>query len=54
MHSIKLNVNNKIYDHVMFLLKSLNREDLEIIEDKEISKNQHTKEEIKNLFSKKN
>ncbi|MDQ1339748.1 MAG: hypothetical protein QG567_902 [Campylobacterota bacterium] len=36
MHTIKLNVQDSIYSHVMFLLKSLNTKELEIIEDKTI------------------
>jgi hypothetical protein len=36
MHSIKLNVQDSIYGHIMFLLNSLNSKDLEIIEDKTI------------------
>jgi hypothetical protein len=34
MHSIKLNVEDNIYNHVMFLLNSLNNKDLQIVEDK--------------------
>ena len=36
MHSIKLNVQDSIYGHIMFLLNSLNTGDLEIVEDKAI------------------
>jgi len=34
MHSIKLSVQDNVYEHVMFLLKNLNTKDIEIIEDK--------------------
>jgi hypothetical protein len=34
MHTIKLNVQDSIYSHVMFFLKNLNSKELEIIEDK--------------------
>ena len=34
MHTIKLNVQDSIYTHIMFLLNSLNSKELEIIEDK--------------------
>ena len=34
MHTIKLNVQDSIYSHIMFLLNSLNQKELEIIEDK--------------------
>ena len=35
MHTIKLNVGDSIYNHLMFLLKNLKTNELEIIEDKE-------------------
>lgn len=34
MHTIKLQVQDTIYDHIMFLLKNLNTRELQIIEDK--------------------
>ncbi|MFA6789248.1 MAG: hypothetical protein WC149_07950 [Arcobacteraceae bacterium] len=43
MHTIKLNVGDGIYNHLMFLLKNLKTNELEIIEDKE---NATTQEEI--------
>lgn len=36
MHSLKLNVQDSIYSHIMFLLNNLNTKDLEIVEDKVI------------------
>ena len=36
MHSIKLNVQDSIYSHIMFFLNNLNTQELEIIEDKNI------------------
>ena len=36
MHSIKLNVQDSIYSHIMFFLNNLNTKELEIIEDKNI------------------
>jgi len=36
MHTIKLQVHDSIYGHIMFLLKSLNTKELQIIEDKMI------------------
>jgi len=36
MHSIKLNVQDSIYNHIMFFLNSLNTKELEIVEDKNI------------------
>ena len=40
MHTIKLNVGDGIYNHLMFLLKNLKTNELEIIEDKEIGTTQ--------------
>lgn len=34
MHTIRLNVKDSIYEHIMFLLKSLDTKELEIIEEK--------------------
>jgi len=34
MHIIKLAVEDNIYRHIMFLLKSLNKKDINIIEDR--------------------
>jgi len=33
MHTIKLQIQDSIYDHIMFLLKNLNTKELKIIED---------------------
>ena len=38
MHTIKLNVQDNIYRHIMFLLKSLSSKELEIIEDNNVNK----------------
>ena len=37
MHTVTLNIQDNIYDHVMFLLKNLNHKDLEIVEEKRVS-----------------
>jgi hypothetical protein len=37
MHTIRLNVQDSIYSHIIFLLKNLNTTELEIVEDKTIS-----------------
>ena len=34
MHTIKLQVQDSIYDHIIFLLKNLNTKELKIIEDR--------------------
>ena len=34
MHTIKLTVEDSVYSHIIFLLKSLNKKDIKIIEDK--------------------
>ncbi len=52
MHSIKLNVTDNVYKHLIFLLKNINPEELEIIEDKLITKS--TKDLIKEHFSSQN
>jgi len=49
MHTIKLQVHDSIYSHIMFLLKSLNTKELQIIEDKTIPSD-HT-DEIHDLCS---
>ena len=46
MHSIKLNVQDSIYGHIMFLLKNLNTKELEIIEDKVIDQSIVEQEDI--------
>lgn len=33
MHTVKLNIQDSAYNHVMYLLKSLNSKDIEVIED---------------------
>jgi len=33
MHTIKLQIQDSIYDHIMFLLKNFNTKELKIIED---------------------
>lgn len=38
MHTIKLQVEDSVYDHIMFFLKNLNKRELQIIEDKRIKK----------------
>jgi len=37
MHTIKLEIKDSIYDHIMFLLKNLNSKELKIIEDKKMN-----------------
>ena len=37
MHTIKLNVQDSIYEHIMFLLNGISSKSLEIIEDKQIT-----------------
>jgi len=36
MHTLKLNVQDSIYSHIMFLLNNLNTKELKIVEDKVI------------------
>ena len=37
MHTIRLNIQDNIYIHIMFLLKSLNPKDIEIINEESMS-----------------
>ncbi len=39
MHTIKLQVQDSIYEHIIFLLKNLNTKELKIIEDSSINTN---------------
>ena len=38
MHTIKLQVQDSIYDHIIFLLKNLNTKELKIVEDSILDK----------------
>ena len=51
MHTIKLNVQDSIYDHIIFLLKNLNTRDLEIIEDKTTESTEYTENSEISAFS---
>jgi len=54
MHTIKLNVQDSIYNHIMFFLNNLNTKELEIIEDKtieSINKMNHEENTEINAFS---
>lgn len=44
MHTIKLQVQDTIYSHIMFFLKNLSSKELQIIEDKEIQKYEESKD----------
>jgi len=48
MHTIKLKVQDGIYEHIMFFLKNLNSEQLQIVEDAKIKK--ENKDDIR-IFS---
>lgn len=48
MHTIKLNISENIYEHVVGFLKNINPKDLQIIEE---SKKSASKEELKALFA---
>jgi len=54
MHTIQLKVEDSIYTHIMFLLKSLNTKGLEIIEEKQVPLQPNIKESVKKLFDHKN
>ena len=40
MHTIKLQVEDSIYSHIMFFLQSLNTKELKIIEDTKIAQSE--------------
>ncbi|MEA3554035.1 MAG: hypothetical protein U9R39_06520 [Campylobacterota bacterium] len=55
MHTIKLNIQDNIYSHIMFFLKSLNSKDIEIIDNNKSSEalninyENWTQKEIENI-----
>jgi len=56
MHRVTLNINDNIYSHIMFLLKSLNPKDIEIIKQERVINDEENinyetwaQEEIKNI-----
>lgn len=51
MHTIKLEVGENIYEHIMYLLKSINSSEIKIVEE---NKKTDTKTNIKNLLKSKN
>ncbi|MEA3354027.1 MAG: hypothetical protein U9Q33_09455 [Campylobacterota bacterium] len=46
MHTLKLNVQDNIYNHIMFLLNNINSKVLEIVEDKVCEDWSHLESEI--------
>jgi len=50
MHTIKLQVADNVYAHIMFLLKSLNSKDLKILENKKINQTAIS-EDIEELYA---
>ena len=50
MHTIKLKVQDDIYDHVMFLLNNISQKEIEIISDDSDKSMIDTKAKIKTLF----
>ena len=47
MHTIKLQVQESIYDHIMFLLRNLSTQDLRIVEDSNIKDTNFTEDVTK-------
>ena len=43
MHTIKLKVHDDIYNHIIFLLNSLNKKKIEIVEEKPLIINKNKK-----------
>ena len=54
MHTIKLKVQDSVYDHVMFLLNNISQKEIEIISDDSLENIADTKSRIKELFIHKN
>ena len=50
MHTVTLKIGDSIYSQVMHLLKNLNENDLEIVEEGKVNTNKKTKQNIKQLF----
>ena len=50
MHSIKLNVKDSLYTHIMYLLKNLNPQEIEVVEDINLGEHQTTKASLQKLF----
>ena len=44
MHTIKLQVQDSIYSHVMFFLNSLQTKELKVLEDKEVDMSHQAKD----------
>jgi len=53
VHTIKLKVQDSIYSHIIYLLKNLNQQEIEIIEDKEVQEVKNNQQLIKDLFNNK-
>lgn len=53
MHTIKLKVEDSLYENIMFLLSNLKVKGLEIEEIKEVQDSNQTKRKIKELFENK-
>ncbi len=51
MHTIKLEVEDSIYDHIMFLLKNINTKELKIIEEKSVQMSNETEDAMTQAFS---
>ena len=43
MHTVKLKINDDIYNHIMFLLNSLDKKKIEIVEEKPLIINKNKK-----------
>jgi hypothetical protein len=53
VHTIKLKIQDDIYDHVMFLLNNISQKEVEIISDDSDVSMTDTKARIKKLFTNK-
>jgi len=53
MHTITLKVQNTMYEHIMYLLKNLDKKEVEIVNDIKTSETPNAKQHIKSILDKK-
>lgn len=51
MHTITLKVQNTMYDHIMYLLKNLDKKEVEVIQDCQVPDQKNIKQQLKVLLS---
>ncbi|MCK9372270.1 MAG: hypothetical protein M0P91_03675 [Sulfuricurvum sp.] len=53
MHTITLKVQNTMYDHIMYLLKNLDKKEVEVIQDYQVPDQVNIKQQLKALLENK-